>query len=89
MKQNNSYVVKEKSTEEGESLQSVETVEEHGDLDNEDRVFQVLAKHPGDYLRDPGQAHDEEEFGHSFGPLLGLAFHNFRISPYSTTKIPR
>ena len=82
-------MIKEESAEESESLQSVKTIEEHGDLDNEDRVFQVLAKHPGDDLCDPGQAHDKEEFCHGFGPLLGLAFHNFRISPDSATKVPR
>ena len=70
-------------------MQGVEAIKEHGDLDNQNRVIHVFAKDPRDDLRDPGQAHDEEELCHSFGPLLGLAFHNFGIGPDSATKIPR
>ena len=48
------YLVKEESTEEGESLQGVETVEKEGELDNQDRVLQVLAKNPRDQFSNPG-----------------------------------
>ena len=48
------YLVKEESTEEGESLQGVEAVKKEGELDNQEGVRQVLTKNPRDQFSNPG-----------------------------------